>query len=350
MASDRTPSRLRERRLQAGLTQTELAARAGVSRQLVAAVESGRNVPAVGAALRLARALTTSAEDLFSPLAAAVVPALGKPLPDGAVVHVARVADQLVAAELADHGAAGAAWASADGVVENGKLRLFPGAIPAGLVLAGCDPALGIAEAALQARGPSRLLALSASTGAALAALARGTLHGCVVHGPEDAFPRPPLPVIRLHLARWQVGLATPRTHAPSSLEALLEGEIVQRESGAASQQALERAAARAGLRMRPGQRADGHLDAARSAALLGCAALTTESAARAFDLRFDPLEEHRVEVWLDRRWSQYPATEALANLLASRAFTTRVAGFGGYDLAECGTRVGTARAGSLNA
>jgi transcriptional regulator with XRE-family HTH domain len=345
MATDRTPSRLRERRQQAGLTQTELAARAGVSRQLVAAVESGRNVPAVGAALRLARALTTSAEDLFSPPAAAVVPALGKPLPDGAVVRVARVADQLVAAELADHGAAGAAWANADGIVENGDLRLFPGALPAGLVLAGCDPALGIAEAALQALGPSGLLALSASTGSALAALARGTLHGCVVHGPERALPRPPLPVIRLHLARWQVGLATPRAHAPASLETLLEGEIVQREPGAASQQALDRAAARAGVRPHPGRRADGHLDAARTAALLGCAALTTESAARAFDLHFNPLEQHRVEVWLDRRWSQYPAAEALTNLLASHAFTARVAGFGGYDLADCGTRVGTARA-----
>ena len=58
-------SSLHGRRVQLGLTQTELAASAGVSRQLVAAVEAGVNTPAVDAALRLAQALGCSAEDLF---------------------------------------------------------------------------------------------------------------------------------------------------------------------------------------------------------------------------------------------------------------------------------------------
>jgi hypothetical protein len=51
-----------------------LAARAGVSRQLVAAVEAGRNVPAVHAAL--ARALGTSVEALCADRESRVVPAL----------------------------------------------------------------------------------------------------------------------------------------------------------------------------------------------------------------------------------------------------------------------------------
>ena len=68
-----TESRLRERRLECGLTQTELAARAGVSRQLVAAVETGHNTPAVDAALRLARALATTVEALFTERVADVV-------------------------------------------------------------------------------------------------------------------------------------------------------------------------------------------------------------------------------------------------------------------------------------
>src|ERR1039458_5311546 len=57
---------LRERRLECGLTQTELAARAGVSRQLVAAVEADRNTPAADAAIGLAPALATSVEELFA--------------------------------------------------------------------------------------------------------------------------------------------------------------------------------------------------------------------------------------------------------------------------------------------
>jgi DNA-binding XRE family transcriptional regulator len=59
-------SGVRERRLACGMTQAELAARAGVSRQLVAAVEAGRHAPAVDAALGIARALGTTVEELFA--------------------------------------------------------------------------------------------------------------------------------------------------------------------------------------------------------------------------------------------------------------------------------------------
>jgi len=100
-----------------GLTQAELAARAGVSRQLVAAVEAGRNKPAVDAALALARALRASVEDLFLDSHAEVVAALGGRLRDGSAVRVGEVAGQLVAAEVVDQGRAGAVWASADGVL-----------------------------------------------------------------------------------------------------------------------------------------------------------------------------------------------------------------------------------------
>jgi DNA-binding XRE family transcriptional regulator len=343
MASSATSSRLRERRIECGLTQAELAARAGVSRQLVAAVEAGHNAPAVDAALGLARALATTVEDLFSPGPGTVVAALGTELPDGAPVKVGRVGDRLVAAELADHGVAGAGWAKPDGVIRGGRVRLFAGASPRGLVLAGCDPALGVAEAMLDGLGPSSLLALSTATGTGLAALAGGTIHGAVVHGPSGELPDPPGPVVRLHLARWQVGLGLAGPVRSRSLEDVLAGKapIAQRDPAAASQQALERAAAKAGTGGPPrGPRAGGHIEAARIAATLGCAALTTEAAARAFGLHFLPLEEHVVQIWLARRWGDHPGIEALGNLLSGGAFTERIAGFGGYDLAGCGSPV----------
>jgi DNA-binding XRE family transcriptional regulator len=343
MASGANPSSLRERRAQAGLTQAELAARAGVSRQLVAAVEAGQNAPAVDAAIGLARALATTVEELFASPPAAVLPAVGDHLNEGKALRVGRVGDQVVAAELTEHGTAGPTWARPDGVLENTRLRLFPGATVAGIVLAGCDPALGIAEAALQGLGPSSLLALPASTGTALRSLSGGRLHGAVVHGPEPGLPRPPVPVARLHLARWQVGLAAPRKLGTSPLEGLLRDGVwvIQREHDAASQQAFERALAAAGLSGVPGPRASGHIDAARTATVLGCAAVTTESAARAFGLHFQPLEEHIVQVWIDDRWSADVALTPLANLLSSAAFTQRVAQVGGYDLTDCGTVVG---------
>jgi transcriptional regulator with XRE-family HTH domain len=334
-------SRLRARRLQCGLTQAELAARAGVSRQLVAAVEAGHNTPAVDAALGLAQALATTVEELFADSPPEIVPALGRRLRDGVPLRLGRVADQLVAAELADRGIAGAGWAKPDGVLEAGRLRLFPGASPAGLVIAGCDPALGVAEAMLAGLGPGSLLTISAPTGTAVCALKRAGVHAAVVHGMPGELPEPPVPVIRWHLARWQVGLGVAPKIRGDSLEAVLHGDVpvAQRDPAAASQQAFEHASAKAGITQPlSGPRASGHIDAARIAATINGVAVTAEAAARAFELRFLPLEDHTVEIWLAERWHDHPGTHALAELLASNAFTERVAQFGGYDLAGCGT------------
>jgi molybdate-binding protein len=86
---------------------------------------------------------------------------------------------------------------------------------------------------------------------------------------------------------------------------------------------------------------ASGHIEAARLAAALGAAGITNEAAAGAFGLRFIPLEDHVVEIWLDRRWLDHPGVDALGALLRARAFTDRVGQFGGYDLAGCGSAVG---------
>ena len=321
------------------------AARADVSRQLVAAVEAGRNTPAVDAALRLARALATNVEELFSAPAPRVVAALGGRLRGGAAVRLGRVGDQLVAAELADHGIAGAAWAKPDAVSQHGRLRLFPGANPAGTVIAGCDPAFGVAERMLEGLGPRSLLAISAPTDSALDALQRGRVHAAVVHGLTHALPAPPVPVKRWHIARWRVGVAVARGVPGRSLEAVLSGEVpvAQREPAAASQQAFERARLATGTHTpSAGPTAAGHLEAARLAALLDGAGVTNEAAARAFGLRFLPLEDHLVELWAAERWRDHPGMNALAELLNTTAFTERVGHYGGYDLTHCGELVET--------
>jgi transcriptional regulator with XRE-family HTH domain len=336
---------LRQRRLQCGLTQTELAARTAVSRQLIAAVEAGRNTPAVDAALRLAGALATTVEELFAGPTPRVVAALGGRLRDRAAVRLGRVGDQLVAAELADHGIAGGGWAKPDAVSQGGRLRLFPGANPAGTVIAGCDPAFGVAERMLEGLGPRSLFAISAPTDSALRALQRGRVHAAVVHGLAHGLPAPPVPVKRWHIARWRVGLAVAGGVPGQSLEALLSSgvPIAQREPAAASQQAFERARLATGTQARSaGPSASGHLEAARLAAALGGAAVTHEAAAGAFGLHFLALEDHLVELWAAERWQDHPGITALAALLNSAAFTERVGHYGGYDLTNCGEPVET--------
>lgn len=65
MGDPRLASRLKEARTAAGLTQAELAERAGVSRKTVNTVENGVFIPSTVLALGLARALDLKVEDLF---------------------------------------------------------------------------------------------------------------------------------------------------------------------------------------------------------------------------------------------------------------------------------------------
>ncbi|MFP7760379.1 helix-turn-helix transcriptional regulator [Marisediminicola sp. LYQ85] len=61
-----TPSPVRERRTLVRLTQAELASRVNVSRQTIIAIEQGDYAPSVYLALRIARALEGTVEELFT--------------------------------------------------------------------------------------------------------------------------------------------------------------------------------------------------------------------------------------------------------------------------------------------
>lgn len=57
---------IQRRRSEAGLTQEELADKAGVTRQTVIALEKGNYTPSVALALKLAKIFKCSVEDLFT--------------------------------------------------------------------------------------------------------------------------------------------------------------------------------------------------------------------------------------------------------------------------------------------
>lgn len=64
-SSDGRGNRVRHERLAAQLTQADLAAAVGVTRQTVVAVEAGNYAPSVYLALALSRRLGTTVEELF---------------------------------------------------------------------------------------------------------------------------------------------------------------------------------------------------------------------------------------------------------------------------------------------
>ena len=137
------------------------------------------------------------------------------------------------------------------------------------------------------------------------------------MHGPPGALPRPPVPVERWQVARWQVGLAAPQaSRRRDRLGAALAGAAptVQREAGAASQDAYARALERAGATVpRAAAYASSHLDAARIGVVLDAAAVTFEPAAIVHGMAFSPLETHDVQLWIAREWTAHPAAQALA-------------------------------------
>lgn len=332
-------------------TQADLAERAGVTRQLVGAVEAGRHQPNVGAAIGLARALGVTVEVLFAPTdAPPLVGVDDAPIATGTALVTARVGDTLVGVPLGHGLAPSEAWAVADAVAGPDGIEQFPGARHDGLVVAGCDPLLGLLADLMPRRSGDRLVTVHASTGRSIAALAAGRVHGVVVHAPAGGLPTPPVDVRRWHVARWQVGLAGSGRSGPPSVEEVAERRlrVVQRDAEAGSQRAFERALRSVGNDAPlPGPVADGHVDVARRVAHGGGrVGVTMEAAARAFDLGFEPLEQHVVELWLDRRWAQLPAAAAVIELLDDPAVRSRVSALGGYDLADSGTELDSTSSG----
>jgi putative transcriptional regulator len=60
-------NQVRERRIEQGISQAELATALGVSRQTVISIESGRYSPSLPLAFRIARFFGTPVEKMFDP-------------------------------------------------------------------------------------------------------------------------------------------------------------------------------------------------------------------------------------------------------------------------------------------
>jgi transcriptional regulator with XRE-family HTH domain/molybdate-binding protein len=331
--------RIRNLRLERGLTQVQLAELAQVSRQLVSAVEADRHLPRVDAAVRLATALSTSVEELLAPETHGAVGVLQDPL-DGALVRIGRVGDRLVCAPVVG---SGEGWASADAQVHDGALHLFDVERPA-LIVAGCDPIIGVASRLLEATGGPRVVPVATSSATAAAVLAAGRSHAVTVHGLDAARTEPAVPVRRWHVARWQVGLAAPADLAVGWVEDALAGRrpVVHRETGAGSQAAFERARTADAGTSAPirGPRVGGHAEAAWRAVTDGMVAVTIEPAALANGLAFHPLETHISELWVAAEHADHALLHAFLHELTGRRVRRRLAAIGGYDLTDNGIEI----------
>lgn len=331
-------SLLRALREDSGLTQAELADRAGVSRQMVGAIEAGRHLPRVDAAVALAAALQVDVEMLFALGSGAVDVVTGRPPAPEALLRVGWVGDTQVTAP-SRIGVDG--WDVADGVVRNGSVVEFERRRP-GLVVAGCEPGLTVLEGLLREAGTAAVAA-TASSGSAAAALAAGRVHAAVVHGPPGrGFPRPVgADVATFGLTRWSVGLVSAPGSATGWWADALAGRVpvIQREAGAGVQRAFVDALG-PGSSDIPGPRAGDHLEAARMALATGLPAVSIEPAALAVGVEFHALEVHEAQLWVDGRWLDDPVLSHGLSAMLGRRFRARLEGVGGYDLSRLGVRL----------
>ncbi len=258
MADDtRLENEVRTFRERLGWSQDELARRSGLSRTGISAIETGRLVPSTGAALALARAFGCTVEDLFSlPRVETVTEEGGSAWAWPATQGECRY----WRAEVAGHSRAYPVEVSPlgllphDGTFQNGIFRDHARAAPLQtLVVACCDPAVGLLAGELARAADVRLIVLQRSSHAALELLGKGLIHAAGVHLARADEPEGNRAVARellragsdhrlLRVTDWDEGIALAPRFRLRTIQAVVRARLhwVCREAGSGAQQCLD--------------------------------------------------------------------------------------------------------------
>ena len=362
---------LRQKR---GLAAAQLAKMVGSSRQTIYAMEAGTYVPNTVLALKLARALEVSVEELFSLPGVAAGPQLrtervavlpgGEDLEAGQPVQLCRVGKRMVAAAPASvpwyFPASDAIVAHPPGGAGKADVAVFHAdqEIERRILVAGCDPAISVLARHVRSAGIELVLAHRNSS-QALLLLKQGCVHVAGTHLRDEATGESNLPDIGRVFARnsvavisyavWEDGIITARNNPKGihGVEDFARGDvsIVNREAGAGSRRLLDALLERQGIAPRAVRgyqnEAPGHLPAAwqvlRGAAD-GC--IATRGAARVFGLGFIPLASERYDLVVRRSHLDLPGVQAMLDTLSRAAFRRELETLGGYDTRAAGRRM----------
>jgi len=362
--------RIRNARAARGITQLELARRAGISRQALGAIESGLYQPSVMVALSLARELGETVETLFANNDEQQCtridvswshPEAPSDRSSACKVALARVAGKIIAVPQP----AARLWLSpAAGIVDHlGRKRAAVSTywsqaeIDSSLLIAGCDPAVAIlGDWLARRRSPVTAVALRCSSSKALAMLAKGGVHVAGVHlrdpksgeynlkSVHDAISNRPLVVV--NFARWELGLAVTARN-PLGIRGLADLmrpqiRIVNRETGSGARLALDEELKQLGLQSKRikgyTRELPGHLEIAEAiASAQADAGVTIRVAAAAYGLAFIPLREERYDLVVFEDESGLGPVKAMLEALNSRRFAREINQLCAYDTGQMG-------------
>jgi molybdate-binding protein/DNA-binding XRE family transcriptional regulator len=355
---------LRARRGRAGWSQAELGRRAGLSRAEISAIETGRLVPSTAVALALARCLDCSVESLFrlpEREQAAWAWTSGPPVASG----------RFWRAEVGGRG-----WLYP---VEISPLGLLPHDGTFGdegvefhsdddssrtLVLASCDPAVGLLHAELARTAGLRLVVLPRSSRAGLELLGQGLVHAAGVHLARSECPGGNIKLAAADLAQggenayqllcvadWEEGIALEPTLGLRSVRAAAAARLrwVRREVGSAARDCLDEVLGRSSASLERGAVHEARSHRGVADAIRGnwaqagvCLRLVSDEA----NLRFLSVRRERYEICFPEPLAEDPRLAALSNVVRSARYRRLLGELPGYDISHTGelTRFGTRR------
>lgn len=380
--SSNIENRLREFRNRKGLSQTDLAALSGITRQAVCAIEATQYLPTTAVALRLAAALNCRVEDLFRLLSTgemlqgeSIAGSDVESLPHHARVKVVHVGDRLIVRPVADLGDVLNYAIPADGLVINSasgsaktrsasrkvsvKLLRDRRLIEQEIAVAGCDPAIFLAGEYLRRHTNSAtVVGWTMGSGAALEALKRGEVHIAGLHIVDNKSGESNLPYVKRHLkgfdvnvvtfARWEEGLlvshGNPKGIRSISDLARRDVRFINREAGAGARILLDHKLTTADLTSRQingyDRVASSHFHVARliseGQADVG---VGVRMAASYYGLEFMPLQDARYDLVVPKAYlTSHPALQKFFETIVTHQFRGEIEAIGGYDTRETGT------------
>lgn len=363
---------LRQKR---GLSAIQLAKLVGVSRQTIYAIEAGTYVPNTTIALKLARSLDSSVDELFALAAdtpspelrsemAALLPG-SEALQPGQPVQLCQVDKRLIASAPS---ALPWYFPASDAVVEENRssegktrVRVFhpEDQLSHRILVAGCDPGISVLARHVQAAGIELVLAHRNSS-QALTLLREGCIHIAGTHLHDDASGESNIPEISKIFAKnavavitfavWEEGIVTARNNPKNirGIEDLARPDVVlvNREKGAGSRSLLDGHLNRAGIdskvvRGYAGETAPGHLPAAwRVLSGAGDCCIATRAAARTFGLGFVALVSERYDLAIRRQHLKLAGVQTLLDTLSRSSFRRELESLGGYDTRGAGRQL----------
>lgn len=240
---------VRKTREERNWSQQELAERAGLSRTGISAIEAGRLIPSTAAALTLAAAFGCRVEDLFALAGKETANWAWPPAQQPCRYWRALVGSRQLVYPVE---ASPLGTVPHDGVWRDGQFHDHPFADPVRtLVVACCDPAVGLLAGEYSRQTPFRMLVLPRGSRTALELLAAGLVHVAGLHFGEtedsEGNKKAASEILEsgfqlLRVTDWDEGLALAPGLGARGVNSIMQSDLrwIGREPGSGARQMFD--------------------------------------------------------------------------------------------------------------